>query len=228
MSHAVLLLVLLLTLAGEPVKAKEISILALGDSYTIGEAVTTASRWPNQLRNLLANHGISANNPVIVARTGWTTANLASAIKSRSIHTHFDIVTLLIGVNDQFQGYSANDYRPAFRALLKTAIGFAADRPAHVIVLSIPDYSVTPFAKRYNQARIASELAEFNNINKNLSLEEGVHYINITAMSQQAAQRRDLIAYDGLHPSELMYHLWAEKILPVIQQILDESNGDQS
>ena len=218
---------LIMSLLARPAMASDISLLALGDSYTIGEAVSTHQRWPVQLGNMLVNHGINLAEPVIIARTGWTTANLATAIKSRSITPHFDIVTLLTGVNDQFQGHSVKDYRMAFRALVKTAIKYAADRPDHVIVLSIPDYSVTPFAQRFNPERIASELAEFNNINKILSLEEGVHYIDITAMSQQAAQQRDLLASDGLHPSGLMYRHWAEKILPVVLQIVKTPDRNQ-
>jgi hypothetical protein len=139
--------------------------LALGDSYTIGESVEEDQRFPVQLVNELRSAGFNMNPAKIVARTGWTTDELAEAIKTERFEKSYNIVTLLIGVNNQYRGRSADEYRREFKELLKTAIDFADSKPENVIVVSIPDYGVTPFGQNRNPAKIAKEIDAFNAIN---------------------------------------------------------------
>jgi hypothetical protein len=145
----------------EPVK-----FLALGDSYTIGESVDEAERWPVQLAALLRNQGFSVDDPQIIARTGWTTDELSAAIDAADPQGPYDLVSLLIGVNNQYRGRDSEGYRIEFIALLQRAIGFAGGQPSHVIVLSIPDWGVTPFASNSDAAKIAAEIDTYNAINK--------------------------------------------------------------
>ncbi|HLE24923.1 MAG TPA: GDSL-type esterase/lipase family protein, partial [Thermodesulfobacteriota bacterium] len=130
-------------------------------------------------------------------------------------------VTLLIGVNDQFQGYSEESYAINFEKLLIKAIELAGGRPYRVIVISIPDYSITPFGKRFGQARIRTEIDRFNEINKQIADEKGVHYVNVTEVSRKASESSTLLAPDGLHPSVQMYAEWLELIAPVAISVLD-------
>jgi lysophospholipase L1-like esterase len=184
------------------------SYLALGDSYTIGESVDAKDSFPFQLKTNMANAGYNITTPKIIAVTGWTTANLIAAIKQANLTQQYDIVTLLIGVNNQYQGLSQTDYRTEFVQLLNTAIASAGGNKLKVFVLSIPDYSVTPFAASSNKAQIASQIDQFNAINKDESTKAGVNYLDITPISRQAATDPTLIAFDGLHPSAKMYALW--------------------
>lgn len=189
---------------------KNVSYLALGDSYTIGQSVEQKDSFPYQLS---ARLGISA--PTIIAQTGWTTDNLIAAIDAGSIKGNtYDIVTLLIGVNDQYQGLSQTNYRTKFVQLLNTAINFAKGNKAHVIVVSIPDYGVTPFANGAG-ATISPLIDQFNAINKEETDKQGISYVNITPISKGAATDKALIAIDGLHPSASMYALWVNMIAPV-------------
>lgn len=200
--------------------ASELRLLALGDSYTIGESVDNTERWPIQLVNLLDKQGIISGEPIIIARTGWTSDNLLQAINNRSFVAHFDIVTVLIGVNDQFQGIPPETYATGFTAVLDKAIKLAGNRPSHVVVLSIPDYGITPFARRFNPARISQQLDVFNQHNRDISQQKNVHYIDITDISRQASTHPELLALDGLHPSGVMYQKWAQRTLPVIADIM--------
>lgn len=195
-------------------------VLALGDSYTIGEGVPGSQRWPMQLAEGLRGEGLTPADPVIVARTGWTTDELQRAVAGADLDPPYDLVFLLIGVNDQYRGRSVEDYRPRFRSLLDEAISLAGNRPGGVIVLSIPDYSVTPFAQRGNPERIAEELARYNAVNKSESDSLGVFYVDITPISKAAGTDASLLAPDGLHPSGKMYRLWVEKVLPVVPAVL--------
>ena len=136
--------------------AAEVRLLALGDSYTIGEGVAPEDRWPMQLAALLRTHGLHVAEPKIIARTGWTTDELAAAIANTDVKEHYDLVTVQIGVNNQFRGRSVDEYRAQFGALLARAIGFAGGRASHVIVVSIPDWGQTPFAARRDRRRMAS------------------------------------------------------------------------
>lgn len=194
--------------------------LALGDSYTIGESVPDVERWPVQLVELLRGAGIEAGEPRIIARTGWTTFELADAIDDTAITGTFDLVSLLIGVNNQYRGLSQVEYYGEFRELLERAIAFAGGDPGAVIVLSIPDWSVTPFATDRDENQIACEIDRFNVINKAESSSYGASYVNVTPISRQAKSDAALIAKDGLHPSGKMYALWAELAYPIVRTIL--------
>ncbi len=200
---------------------KQHTMLCLGDSYTIGQSVSTSERFPEQTVSKLADKSISFNTPEIIARTGWTCDELSKAIQQKNSKTTFDVVTLLIGVNDQFRGYDTTGYATDFEQLLKTAIQFANNKPTHVFVLSIPDYGVTPFAANAKQTpgQIAADIDNFNAINKRIANKYHVNYIDITTISRKAESQSDLIAYDGLHPSGKMYGLWADKLAELISTI---------
>ena len=193
--------------------------LALGDSYTIGEGVSAEERWPHQLAKLLAREGLQTD-VTIIARTGWTVDELWEGIQSNPPGGIYDLVTLLIGVNDQYRGYSVNEYREDFRFLLGKAIEYAGGDPARVIVLSIPDWGMTPFAADRDRAQIAEEIDQFNLVNYEEAQKAGVHYADVTPISREAVSDAALIASDGLHPSGKMYALWAEKVLPVVMEII--------
>jgi len=193
---------------------RPVRYLALGDSYTIGASVAPAERWPVQLTaQLRANSRIVAE-PLIIARTGWTTDELMAGIERQQPQGPFDLVSLLIGVNDQYRGHSSDAYRQQLRQLLHTAIAYAGGHAAHVIVLSIPDWSVTPFAAGLQRATIAAAIDHFNTINRQETAQAGAHYVDITPVSRQALQDASLLATDGLHPSGKMYAQWVELMLP--------------
>lgn len=193
--------------------------LALGDSYTIGESVSAEERWPHQLAKLLAIEGLQTD-VTIIARTGWTVDELWEGIQSNPPGGIYDLVTLLIGVNDQYRGYPVAGYREDFRFLLGKAIEYAGGDPARVVVLSIPDWGMTPFAADRDRAQIAEEIDKFNLVNYEEAQKAGVHYADVTPISREAVSDAALIASDGLHPSGKMYALWAEKVLPVVKEIL--------
>jgi lysophospholipase L1-like esterase len=183
--------------------------LALGDSYTIGEQVEARENFPNQLRALLEQKGIVFDQPQIIAQTGWTTDELQSAVNAAHYISRYDLVTLLIGVNNQYRGRTAQNYAQEFETLLQRAIGFAGNRPDHVIVLSIPDWGATPFAEGRDRKQISSEIDEYNSINEAITKKHGVHYINITESTREGAADASLLAADGLHPSAKEYAKWA-------------------
>ncbi|MES2430310.1 MAG: SGNH/GDSL hydrolase family protein [Bacteroidota bacterium] len=195
--------------------------LALGDSYTIGQSVATTDRYPVQTAAILEKDTIHFAAPEIIAQTGWTTANLINRINSTPpTKNKYDIVSLLIGVNNQYQGLSQDQYRTEFTLLLNKAIAFANNKIDRVIVLSIPDYSVTPFATSSDTASIRAEIDAFNLINKQISMTAGVHYIDITSSTRMALTDASLIAFDGLHPSGKEYAKWAEWLAPIIKNAL--------
>ena len=193
--------------------------LALGDSYTIGESVPEDERWPNQLAKQLETEGVPVNVTVI-ARTGWTTDELWQGIQETEIQPPYDLVSLLIGVNNQYRGYEVNEYREQFVFLLSKSIDYAGGKPNRVIVLSIPDWGVTPFASGRDREQIAKHIDEFNAVNYEEAKRAGVHYIDVTPISRQAVEDAALVAPDGLHPSGKMYTMWAEKVLPVAREAL--------
>ena len=195
------------------------SWLALGDSYTIGESVPAADCYPAQTVKILKADKIDFKDPEIIATTGWTTTDLLSAIAARSLNANYDLVTLLIGVNNQYQRRSLSEYEEQFTDLLQKAIYFAAENPSHVIVLSIPDYSITPFAREYDIDSIARQIDSFNLINKKIALASQVHYINVTDESRKAGNDLSLLANDGLHYSGKEYAIWAILLANVIQNI---------
>lgn len=188
--------------------------LALGDSYTIGEAVREAGRFPVQLAERLRADGVDVATPEIVARTGWTTHELSGGIDSAGPVGPYDLVTLLIGVNNQYRGRPLDEYRQQFRQLVQRALGFAAGARERVIVISIPDWGVTPFAAGRDRDAIGREIDAFNEVNKDEANREGVRYVDITPISRRAKEEPNLVADDGLHPSAEMYRLWVELLLP--------------
>ncbi len=190
------------------------SYLALGDSYTIGQSVSEAERFPNQTVSNLRTQNIKINDPKIIAATGWTTKNLIDAVNSANLQNNYDVVSLLIGVNNQYQGRSINEYKTEFTLLVNRAIQYAGNKPTHVFVLSIPDYSVTPFAQSSDRAKIAAEIDQFNSANKTISLKLGVNYLDITTISRETDP--SLVANDGLHPSGKQYKRWAELLAPLM------------
>ncbi len=194
--------------------------LALGDSYTIGESVSEAERFPEQLARALRARGFALDAPYIVARTGWTTDELWRALEANEPSGMFDLVTLLIGVNNQYRGRAPENYRPEFAALLTRAIAYANGEPARVIVVSIPDWGVTPFAR--GRKNVAAEIDAFNAVNRAETLRLGARYVDITADSRDAQHDTALTASDGLHPSGKMYTRWMELLLPLAQAILEK------
>lgn len=195
-------------------ESKKISYLALGDSYTIGESVEPQENFPYQLIDELQKNNVFVEKPVIIAKTGWTSSELQGAIKVAGLKGKFDMVTLLIGVNNQYRGESKEVYRKEFKELLQAAIAFAAKGKSQVFVVSIPDWSVTPFAYKSGRdtAQIAIEIDAFNAINKEETLALGLSYTDITEQSRLAQKDLLLTAADELHPSAKMYHYWAVNV----------------
>jgi lysophospholipase L1-like esterase len=198
--------------------------LALGDSYTIGESVLQSDNFPNQVVTLLKAEQIDIQPPRIVAKTGWTTDELEGGItqarENGLLLPTYDFVSLLIGVNNQYRGRTVEDYKPGFEELLKKAIRFAGDRADRVIIVSIPDWGVTPFANGRDRTQIASEIDAYNAANRQLALHYKVQYIDITPWTREAATDLSLLAPDGLHPSAKEYNRWAIKIAEWIKSKL--------
>jgi lysophospholipase L1-like esterase len=188
--------------------------LALGDSYTIGESVSAADRWPVQLAALLRQQGIDLGEPQIIARTGWTTDELWDGMDLAKPKGPFEMVSLLIGVNNQYRRRPLDEYREQFAALLQRAIDLASGDAGRVLVLSIPDWGVTPFAKGQDRAAIGSAIDDFNRINAEETQRLGARHVDVTPESRQATSDTTLIARDGLHPSGKMYTDWAQLALP--------------
>jgi lysophospholipase L1-like esterase len=209
------------------VNTDTIRYLALGDSYTIGQSVSQAESFPYQLTDTLGKLGFKTANPVIIATTGWTSEDLIVGIGQYNQHTplsnNYDIVTLLIGVNDQYQGLSQSAYQTNFVQLLQQAIAYAKGDKTRVFVLSIPDYGVTPFANGQD-ATIGPEIDQFNAINLQESRAAGVNYLDITGISREAATNAALIAPDGLHPSGLMYAQWVAGLVPMVVSSINKTN----
>ncbi len=201
-------------------QTKPLTYLALGDSYTIGESVPLKKNFPNQTVTLLRKEKIEVEDPSIIATTGWTTDELQDQLSRVRLRVPFDFVTLLIGVNNQYRGRSTEEYATQFTELLEQAIGYAGGNANHVIVLSIPDWSVTPFAKSKDRKKIAREIDAFNAINEKIAKQYKVHYINITTYTREAAKDKTLVAKDGLHPSAKEYARWAEKVKEVMMKEL--------
>lgn len=194
--------------------------LALGDSYTIGESVNEAERFPAQTISLLNNNDKNFSQPKYIATTGWTTLDLLNAIEKENLQQQFDVVSLLIGVNDQYQHLDTAGYRKRFTECLQKAIALAGNKINHVFVLSIPDYSVTPFAKDGDTAQIKKEIDAFNAINKEITLSYKISYTDIIPFTHEAKTDASIIAGDGLHPSGKEYAKWAALLVPEIEKIL--------
>ena len=201
-----------LLLAQEINLAEPVRFLSLGDSYTIGASVPTSERWPQQLYDSIANRGYQTESLRIIAQTGWRTGNLIQAIENANLATNFSLVSVLIGVNNQYQGHSVVNYQVEFEDLIKTAIELAEGEKDRVFVLSIPDYAYTPFGEN-NISEISREIDKFNEANKYISRKYNIKYYDITAISRLGLRFPDLVAGDGLHPSGKMYTEWVNLIL---------------
>jgi lysophospholipase L1-like esterase len=202
--------------------SKTYSYLALGDSYTIGEGVPIYESFPYQTVQALRKAGYALYAAEIVAKTGWTTDELQTGISNHRLLASYDLVSLLIGVNNQYRGRGMQEYTQHFEALLQQAIGFAGNQSAHVFVLSIPDWGVTPFANGKSSETIAHEIDAFNAVNKLFADKYSVNYIDITPGTRLAANDTTLLAADQLHPSGKEYALWAAKLADGAQNILSK------
>jgi lysophospholipase L1-like esterase len=195
---------------------RDLRYLALGDSYTIGEDVQAKERWPHQFVELLNSAGINVDLPEIIAVTGWTTDELQTAIVEKQPTNDYNLVSLLIGVNNQYRDYPIETYRKEFTELLNSAISFGDN----VFVVSIPDYGVTPFGKQKEPERIASEVDNYNMIAKGISGNLNIPFVDITTVSKLAKSNVKMTASDGLHPTGEMYKLWTEEIYPVVLRMI--------
>ncbi|HVE60873.1 MAG TPA: SGNH/GDSL hydrolase family protein [Chitinophagaceae bacterium] len=194
------------------------TLLSLGDSYTIGEGVLLHKSFPYQVVQLLRKKGLDVTAPEIIAKTGWTTDELSSAIENYSFLPKYNFVSLLIGVNNQYRGRSVEQYKTEFENLLKQAILLAHGKKDHVIALSIPDYTITPFAQSQSSVtnKTASEIDLYNSVNKAVSLQYKVKYVDITHGTRKAEKDTSLLTTDGLHPSEKEYGRWAKMIVDLL------------
>ncbi|MDJ1481347.1 SGNH/GDSL hydrolase family protein [Cytophagaceae bacterium YF14B1] len=204
----------------QPSSSTELSFLSLGDSYTIGESVAENERWSVQLAEMLRQKGIPVNNPDIIAQTGWTTEELANAITKSGNTKTYDLVSLLIGVNNQYRGQSTERYRKELQELLKTSVRFAKGNPKHVFVLSIPDWGVTPAGESRDRQQVAKEIDSFNAVCQEECKKAGIVFFDITPLSRTAATDKNLIASDQLHFSGKMYQQWATHVLEGVTKLL--------
>ena len=211
---------------GEPAAVGSLRYLALGDSYTIGEGAAPPERWPVQLAGLLRKRGIAVGEPQIIARTGWTVAELGTAIDAAAPRGPFDLVTLLIGVNDQYRGADPEAYRPGFARMLARAVALAGGDARRVVVLSIPDWGATPFGRRGGRgpARISAEIDRFNEVNRQEARKANVRFVDITPTSRRATSEPSLLAPDGLHYAGPMYLEWARLAFPAAADAISTSH----
>ncbi len=196
--------------------------LALGDSYTIGEGIPAEARWPTRLARLLRERGVALEAPRIIATTGWTTDELCAAIDGEEPLGRFDFVTLLVGVNNQYRGRSVAEYRGEFGDLLRRAVGHAGGDPGRVMVLSIPDWGVTPFAREQGRdpAQVAGEIDAYNDAARTVAERQGVAFVDITGISRERGTEDGMLIGDRLHPSAAMHALWTDAALPVAHELL--------
>ncbi|HTE24774.1 SGNH/GDSL hydrolase family protein [Flavitalea sp.] len=228
--------------------ATSFKYLALGDSYTVGEGVETGDSFPFQLVRTLNETVKKADNPaeqnpglpgkqnpkkifedpVIIAKTGWTTSELIGAVNDANLKTNFDIVTLLIGVNNQYRGLAPDEYGLEFGQLASVALNFAGNNPSGVFVLSIPDWSAAPFAADRDREMISFTIDRFNELNRQISLRQGFHYIDITKGSRDVLNDASLVTKDNLHPSATEYRKWSDQLVPLISHQLSIQKVDQT
>lgn len=206
--------------------AKKVNYLALGDSYTIGQSVCETCRYPEQLKTSLTSiYPETTFSLKAIATTGWTTSNLISAINTQNLDSNYDLITLLIGVNNQYQHLDFSVYEKEFPQLLNKAISLAKGDNKNVIVLSIPDYAYTPFTKNYteqNRMKISNEIDQYNNFAESYCITKNVAFISITDITRQGLNNPNLVASDGLHPSETAYKMFVERMLSKVKMILQD------
>jgi lysophospholipase L1-like esterase len=196
------------------------TFLALGDSYTIGESVPLSDSFPYQTIQLLRGDGLHFHAPEIVAKTGWTSFELAEHILHTKLNEQYDFVTLLVGVNNQYRGLPIEEFENDFNFLLRKAIHLSGEKPDHVIVLSIPDWGVTPFASGKDGKKICQEINAYNAICESVAKTLQTHFINITEDTRKAKNDVTLLANDTLHYSEKAHTVWAEKTADIIKQLI--------
>ena len=187
------------------------SFLALGDSYTVGEGVSYEESWPSQFVDYALDRGIDFKNPELIAQTGWKTYDLLNAIKSSNLSVKYDFISLLIGVNNQFNSRPLSEFEDDLNEIL-TEINYLKKGNSKVIVISIPDWGYSPYGSSYNRDRISDEIDQFNNILKKISEQNNLNFVDVTQISRLAIKEPNLIAEDELHPSGLMYFEWVKKI----------------
>ncbi len=195
----------------ESVSQNNLSFLALGDSYTIGESVIEEERWPNQMVDIALNENVMFDQPDIIAKTGWRTEQLIDTLNKINFIKKFDYVSLMIGVNNQYSLKPIETFRLDLIKLLDMSIGYSIKRD-NVVLISIPDWGVTPFAEGYDRNRIKEEIDQFNSVIRDIANTNNILYVDVTEISRRAITEKDLIANDSLHPSGKMYKEWAEKI----------------
>lgn len=210
-----LLVLMLIACQSKPTTTSSpITYLALGDSYTIGESVTDSLRWPNQLVATLKQNGRKFDPATIIAKTGWTTDELSTAMDTVALATSYDYVSLLIGVNNQYRGRSIENFETEFIQLLDRSVTLGNQKGANVFVLSIPDWGVMPFAEGRNRKQIALEIDQFNAVIQTVCRNRNIAFFDITSISREAETNPILVANDGLHPSGEMYARWVDTVLP--------------
>ncbi|TRO65420.1 SGNH/GDSL hydrolase family protein [Christiangramia sabulilitoris] len=196
--------------------------LALGDSYTIGESVMENERWPVQLAEELRARNYKLAPPKIIAKTGWTTEDLLRGMDNElSIHREFDLVSILIGVNNQYQNKLITEYEDEMRTIFRKAINHSKTKEQGVFAVSIPDYGYTPFGKARKE-EISAEIDRFNEVFKRVAEEFNVSFYNITPISRLGLDNPELIASDNLHPSGLMYEEWVQTFVNQVAEKLPE------
>ncbi len=198
--------------------------LALGDSYTIGEGVCARERWPQQVTDALRDEGTQIDDPQIIAVTGWTTDELAAGMRAVSLTPPYDIVSIGIGVNNQYRGREVDEYREQLEVLLRRAVHLAGDRPRQVMVVSIPDWGVTRYARehKHDDRAVAGALDAFNAAAREETLRVGAHWADVTTISRACGDEQDMLASDGLHPSGAQYALWTQRLLPLARTLLEQ------
>jgi lysophospholipase L1-like esterase len=221
---------LLITTIGANMKAqtntenqKTLRYLALGDSYTIGESVAESERWPVYLAARLASEGYSIETPKIIAKTGWRTDQLQEAIEADGARGEWDLVSLLIGVNNQYQGKTVESYKIEFNRLVQMALKLAGGNAEKVFIVSIPDYGKTPFGAA-KEFQIAKELKAYNKVNKAIAKEYDIQYFNITPISEKAKNDLELVADDTLHPSGKMYKAWVDMMFNKVLKMVKDND----
>jgi len=222
MKYLIIMLLMPVHLFGQGLRLPpSIKMLALGDSYTIGQSVSVSNRWPVQLMDSLDRRNYITTEPRIIATTGWRTDNLISAIRGQQLQSqNFNLVSLLIGVNNQYQNRPFSLYEQEFPQLLDSAIRYAGGETNHVFIVSIPDYGYTPFGERTgNQTQISSQLDQYNAYSKQVAVDYGVQFFDITPISRFGLQQPALVPTDDLHPSGLQYSMWVSKMLAYVDSV---------
>jgi len=198
------------------------SYLALGDNYTVGESVLQNQSWPFQLTKVLSEKNIKISSPRIIAKTGWNSSELKIGINNSSLDFPYDWVSLLIGVNDQYQGRNIEEFKEQFEVLLAEAISFSGNKKERVFAVSIPDWAVMPFAKELNREQISKEIDDFNQVIYEVCSFENIHFIDITSISRSVKDNPSFIAKDSLHPSGTQYSRWIKQMIPFFLNRIDD------